>query len=180
MIQLFISQFAATTVEEASGISALGIDPLAIVAQGATFVALFFILKKFAFGKIAAVLQKRRDEIEKSIVRAEKISKQESELERRIESMMFTARGQATELLQKTKAEAAELIADAEAAARSRADDIIRDNHARIAREVDTARQELRAELAGLVADTTSAILRDSMTQAQERKLIETYLREVL
>ena len=53
--------------EETKGIGALGIDALAILAQAATFLILFLIIKKFALEKIVATLEKRRKTIDDGV-----------------------------------------------------------------------------------------------------------------
>ena len=74
MLSLITNLHLLANTEEASGLGALGIDPIAILAQAGTFLVLFLILKKFAFNGISDQLEKRRSKIENSIKEAEALS----------------------------------------------------------------------------------------------------------
>ena len=58
---------AGHAAEEPAGIAALGIDPLAILAQAGTFLVLFWVVKKFALNKISATLEERRKTIDQGV-----------------------------------------------------------------------------------------------------------------
>lgn len=180
MIHLLAPQlgFAATT--EPSGISALGIDPLAILAQGLTFLVLFFVIKKFALGKIVTAMQKRRETIEGSLRIAADLEQKQVDLEARVAKVLRDARSEADDILQKAQDDARERLKTAESFAKKRADDILVENELRIAHELAVAKRELKGEVADLVSDATGAILRESLSSSHERKLIELYLKEVL
>lgn len=180
MLHAFTAQLGFASLEEPSGISALGIDPIAIIAQGITFLMLFFLIKKYALGRIIAAMQKRKERIEASLKAAGEIEQKEAQLKEQIERLLSSARADADDILHKAKAEAREQIVQSEAHAKKRAEDILGENQERIAQEVQKAKLELKAEVADLVSDATGAILRESLSANQERKLIEMYLKEVL
>jgi F-type H+-transporting ATPase subunit b len=180
MPNAFTVQLGFASTQEPGGISALGIDPLAIMAQGVTFLVLFFLIKKYALGRILAAMERRRKLIEESLKTARAIEQKEAELKEHTMKLLSAARADADEILHKAKEQAREQITQAEMHAKKRAEQILGENQERIAQEVQKAKVELKSEVADLVSDATGAILRESLSAAQERKLIEMYLKEVL
>ena len=173
-----VQTFAAT--EDLSGAQALGIDPIAILAQAFTFLILFAILKKFALGKIVASLESRRKTIENGLGLTAELEKLKSELSEQTASILADARAQAEVMLKDTKDEARTIVKNAEEQADKRADDILQSAEEHIANQIVDAKKELKAEVTELVAETTGVVLRDSSSLKRERSLVSTYLKEVL
>jgi len=85
--------------EEAGGISALGLDPLAILAQAITFLLLFWILKKFALTKIVDTLEKRRKTIDEGVELGLKMAEEQEKLNAKIEEKLAQARVEADKII---------------------------------------------------------------------------------
>ena len=159
--------------EEAEGIAALGIDPIAILAQGATFLLLFFIIKKFALGKIVTTLESRRKTIEGSLEKAEELNKQNEEAEKRLAALLGEARKEAEAIVTKGREEASSIVADAETSAVTKAEKIIEDGKLQIEAEVIKAREALKKETLSLVAQATEAVLEESVDAKRSEALIK-------
>lgn len=177
MIQIITTLLAATEAEP-EGIAALGIDPLAILAQGATFLLLFFIIKKFALGKIVTTLEDRRKTIEGSLDKAEELNKQNAEAEKRVNALLHEARKESEEIINKSHEEAGSIITAAEDKAGEKAEKIIRDGEARIQAEVLRAREELKKETLELVSRATSVVLGEAVDSKKHEQLIKKALSE--
>lgn len=171
-----LNLLAAT--EEAQGIAALGIDPLAILAQGATFLLLFFIIKKFALGKIVTTLEDRRKTIEGSLEKAEELTKQNEEAEKRVNALLGEARKEAEEIVNKGREEAGSIVSEAENNAVSKAEKILADGKLQIEAEVIKAREALKKETLTLVAQATEAVLSESVDAKKSEALIKKALAE--
>lgn len=171
-----LNVFAAT--EEAQGIAALGIDPLAILAQGVTFLLLLFIIKKFALTKIVKTLEDRRKTIEGSLEKAEALNKQNEEAEKRVNLLLGEARTEAEEIITKSREEAGTLLADAEESAVQKSEKIVADGKLQIEAEVLKAREALKKETLGLVAEATSAVLSETVDAKKHEALIKKALQE--
>lgn len=174
----FLNILAATGGDEPQGIAALGIDPWAILAQGLTFLLLFFLVKKFALGKIVTTLEDRRKTIEGSLDKAEELNKQNEEAEKRVGALLGKARKESEEIIAKTREESAVMIADAEKAAGEKAEKIVADGKLQIEAEVVKARSALKKETLGLVAAATEAVLSEKVDAKKDEKLIEKALKE--
>lgn len=177
MIQI-LTVMASTAGEESQGIAALGIDPITILIQGATFLVFFFIIKKFALGKIVGTLEQRRTAIEGSLDKAEELQKQNQEAEKRVNALLHDARGEAEDIIAKSKQEAVSVVSIAEEAATKRAEKIITDGKLQIQAEVQRAEKELKKQTLQLVAAATEAVLSEKVDSKTDQALIEKALKE--
>ena len=59
-----IKIFGTEEADSASGIAALGFDAKAFIIQLITFLIVLFVLKKYVFGRVVELLEKRRETIE--------------------------------------------------------------------------------------------------------------------
>lgn len=172
MIQI-LTVMASTAAEDSQGIAALGIDPITILVQGATFLVFFFIIKKFALGKIVGTLEQRRTTIEGSLDKAEELQKQNEEAEKRVNALLHEARSQADEVITKSKQEAVSIVSAAEEVAGKKAQKIIDDGKLQIQAEVVKAEKELKKQTLALVTAATEAVLEDKVDLKTDQLLIE-------
>jgi F-type H+-transporting ATPase subunit b len=166
------------STEESQGIAALGIDPLAILAQGATFLLFLFLIKKFALGKIVKTLEDRREAIEGSLDKAEELTKQNEEAEKRVNSLLSDARKESEDIINKSHEEAGSIIATAEDKAGEKAEKIIADGKAQIEQQVAKAQEQLKKETLSLVAQATEVVLGESVDAKKSEALIKKALKE--
>lgn len=163
----------AATAEAPEGIAALGLNPWTILAQGATFLVFFLLIKKFALGKIVDSLETRRKTIESSLDQAEELQKQNEEAEKRIGGLLSDARKEAEKIVNKSREEAGATIAAAEKSAGEKAEKIIADGKLQIEAEVIKAREALKKETLGLVAQATEAVLGEAVDAKKSEALIK-------
>ena len=178
MITSILTTLAATEGEEAQGIAALGIDPLAILAQGLTFLVLFFLIKKFALGKIVNTLEERRKTIEGSLDKAEELSKKNEDAEKRVGELLSQARKDAEEVMNKGQEEAVTIVNTAEEKASTKAEKIMADGQAQIQAEVEKAKLELKKQTLDLVSQTTSIVLGETVDAKKHEELVTKALKE--
>ncbi len=165
--------------EEAGGIGALGLDPLAILAQAVTFLLLFWVIKRFALEKIVASLEERRKTIDKGVRLGLQMQDEKEKLDANIEKTLQKARVQADDLLAEAHREAGSIISRAEEAARARTDTMLGDARARIEDDVQKAKRELEKEMVRLVADATEIIIAEKLDANKDNALIERALKGV-
>jgi F-type H+-transporting ATPase subunit b len=168
---------AKAAEEEAEGIAALGLDPIAIGAQLVTFLLLFWIVKKFALQGIVNNLQKRHDDINRGLHLTAELDKQKAELDKRVEDMLRAARKDADKVIAEAQTESNKIILAAEQTAGKKAEEIIKVAEGKIERDIAEARKGLRTEMAGLVTEATEAILGQKLDATSDRKLVEEYLK---
>ena len=100
--------------ESSGGISSLGIDPKLLILQIISFVIIFWLLKKYAFGPIVKMLDERYQKIEGSINQAEKLEETNKRAEANARKLMQEARKQAEEVINKGHEAAGAIIKQAE------------------------------------------------------------------
>lgn len=163
---------AEHAAEEATGIAALGLDPLAILAQAGTFLVLFWVVKRFALDKIAATLEERRKTIDSGVRLGQKMEAEQAKLEEKIEAELHKTRTEADKILAEANREAGEVVKAAEDRASEKVEQMIKDAHARIEEDMQKARQELEKDILSLVAEATEIIIEEKLDEKKDNNLI--------
>ena len=174
-----LSLLASTAAEESEGIAALGIDPLAILAQGVTFLLFFFLIKKFALSKIVKTLEDRRTTIEGSLDKAEELTKQNEQAEKRVNALLSEARKESEDIINKSHEEAGSIVTAAEVKAVEKTEKIIADGKAQIEQQVAKAQETLKKETLSLVAAATETVLGEKLDAKKNESLIKKALEDV-
>lgn len=177
-----IYMFAATAkdaTEESAGIAALGIDPLAILAQAGTFLLLFFIVKKYAFGSIVDALESRRKTIDSGVRLGVKMEAEYAKLQERIEESLMEARKKADSIVADAHKESADLIKTAEEKAQIKVNTMFDDAKAQISDDMKKAKNELKTEILGMVADATEILIKEKLDEKRDNQLINDFLKGV-
>lgn len=166
--------------ETSEGIGALGIDPIAIGAQALTFLLLLWVVKKYALDGIVKNLDKRHNDIDRGLHLTAEMDKQKLELEEQVEKVMQKARKSADLVIADAHTESNKIIHAAEESANRKADNIMKEAEGKIERDIAAARQSLKSEMASLITEATEAILNQKLDSANDRKLVENYLKEAI
>lgn len=174
--------FAAETAghgEESAGIAALGIDPLAILAQAVTFLVLFWVVKKYALEKIVSSLEERRKTIDKGVKLGIQMEAERAKLEERIEESLRQTRVEADKIIANAHKEAGDILKSAEESAARKVDAMLADAHAKIEDDMKKAKQRLEKDMLGLVADATEIIIHEKLDAQKDESLIKRALNAV-
>lgn len=144
----------------------------------ATFVILLALLKKFAWGPLKEVMDKRERDINKYIDDAEqaKINAQKLEEENR-------------KTLKETQDEVQRILDDAKIQARKQHEEIIHEANLRANGMIETAQSEINSEKERALADINnqvselsvliaSKVLRKEISEQDQKDLVEKYLKE--
>lgn len=180
MIPLIIPADAATsTAAEAGGIGALGIDVRALLLQVVNFGILLWLLKRFAYRPILAVLRQRRQKVEESLKNAHELEQAKRTLAAEQTRLLRATQSHAQTVIAQGKQQADELIAQAKAAAREHAAQIVAEGTARLQQEETRLRQALRQEMTGLVREATRRVVGRTLTAAGDEALITEALKDL-
>jgi F-type H+-transporting ATPase subunit b len=172
----FLTFFGAETAEK-EGFAALGFDAKAFIIQLITFLLVFYILKRFVFGRVVDVLEKRREAIEEGVKLTQEAKAQAEKLEREIAEAHKQARKDADKLLAATKDQADDIIRSAEQSASAKAENILTDAKKKITEETDRARRALERETVDLVIQATEAVSKEKLDATKDAALIKDALR---
>ena len=143
------------------------------------FLATYFVLKKYAFGRIQATIDARRDRIQKSIDEADSARKEARSLVEEHRKLIGQAKSESEEILGEARR-----IADAQRE-RVRAE-TEEDRHRRLEetrRQIDQATHQalgqIRDEIGKLSLAAAEKITRKSLTDADQQRLIDEALSEI-
>jgi F-type H+-transporting ATPase subunit b len=156
-----------------------GVDWSHLIAQTISFGIVCALLYKFAYRRVLAMLEERRQRIAEGLANAEK-SKQELErTEAQRQEVIQQANAQATKLIEEARAAAARVQEQETQKAIAAAEQII--VTAREAAAADHVRMltELKREVGRLVVQTTTTVTGKILTAEDQRRLAEETTRAV-
>jgi F-type H+-transporting ATPase subunit b len=150
-----------------------------IIIQFLGFGAIFLILKHFAWGKILGAIDARRKKIEDSFIEIEKQKKALDGLESDYRKKLDTIEQEARVKIQEASQVGQELARDIQEKARGESQRIINRAKDEIEKDIAQARLRLRDEVVELSALMTEKIIRQKLNEAEHKKLIEQFIKEM-
>jgi len=150
-----------------------GVDWPHLISQIISFGIVCALLYKFAYRRVLAMLEQRRQQIAEGLANAEKIKAELARTEAQRQEAMAQANSQATKLIEEARAAAARVQEQETQKAIAAAESIIA--KAREATEQDHARMlaELKREIGRLVVQTTATVTGKILTPEDQRRLAE-------
>jgi len=153
----------------------LGLMVWTLVCFGITF----YVLKRFAFGRVQQIIDERRRRIRESLDEADKARAEARRLLEEHRSLMQTARTDAEEILAEARRMAdsqRERLRDELEADRQRR---LEETTKQIDAETRRALEQIRAEVADLALQATSKVTGKVLTDEDHRRLIEDAIGEL-
>jgi len=165
--------FAAETAEGAAEGIPLGISPTAFLIQLFTFLIVFLLLKRFAFGPIGRMLEKRRQTIDDGVKMGLKLEKEKEKFDKQMTAQMREARAEADKIVANAHKEARDIVREAEKAAQRKVDSMMADADVRINEETERARRGLEKDIVNLVSEATEVVVDEKIDPRKDVELIE-------
>lgn len=156
----------------------LGIDPKTVLMQAVSFVVIYFLLRRYLFGPIGQMIQRRNQEVEDRLSRAEEAEssmvRARAEYEERIAQIEIEARNRIQEATAKAHEAREEIIAEG----RQQAEKILERTRREIELEKEKLLLEIRDHVAEMAVRGAEKILRASLDEAAQRRLVHEFLEE--
>ncbi len=149
------------------------------IAQVILFLIVYFILSKYAFGPVLAMLNERRRRIEEGQHNAEKIKRQLAEAELRYQEILRKANEEAGKLLEEARLSSELHSQKATQQAIKEAEGIIHRAQETIELERGKMVSEVKKELIGLVVDTTAKVTGKVLTPDDQKRLSDETARQL-
>jgi len=130
------------------------------------FLAVFFILRKFAWKPILSTLNEREKGIADSIATAERVKNEMSQLKSENEKLMAQAREERTQMLKEAKEMKDRIINEAKEQAKLEAGKIMTDAQLQIQQQKMAALTEVKNEIGNLAVEVAGKILRKQLSAA--------------
>lgn len=166
-------QATSETSEVQSGpIGTFGLRIDVFAAQLVNFLIILFVLWKWAYKPLLAILEQRQKKIEQGLHDAAEAGRK-----------LATVEQERVQILKKVRDEGAVVIRDAHMAAEKKREELlaksreeiaqlVRDARVHIAEERAQAQQELKKEIAGLVASTAALVLKEKIDERADAVLM--------
>jgi F-type H+-transporting ATPase subunit b len=150
-----------------------GVDWTHFLAQVISFAIVCVLLYLFAYKRILAMLEERRQQIAQGLANAEQIKAELARTEAERQEVILEANAQGTRLIEEAREAAARVQQEETRKAIATAEQIIA--KAREATAQDQARMlaELKREVGRLVVQTTAAVTGKVLTPEDQRRLAE-------
>jgi len=143
------------------------------------FVALLFMLRRFAWGPILGMVEERENRIQSALDESAAARDEARRLLEEHKAQLADARRQAGEIVAEVKAAGDRVRKDIEEKARSEAQQILESARREIARERDQAIAQLRKESVDLALAAASKLMEEKMDAPRDRELVMDYLSDI-
>ncbi len=130
------------------------------------FLAVFFILRKFAWKPILSTLGEREKGIADSIATAERVKNEMGQLKSENEKLMAQAREERTLMMKEAKEMKDRIVSEAKEQAKAEANKIIIDAQQQIQQQKMAALTEVKNEIGTLAIEVAEKILRKQLNAA--------------
>jgi len=149
------------------------------LAQVISFCIVAFLLRRFAYKPILAVLEDRRRKIEEGQLNAEKIRKELAEAEKRYQEIVAKGNADAQKMIDEARESAAHLSERKQQEAIAAAEQIVAKAKEAAALEHERQMQALKRELGHLVVETTAKVTGKVLNADDQKRLQEEAARQV-
>jgi F-type H+-transporting ATPase subunit b len=156
----------------------LAANPLISVTPGlmiwtiVCFLIALFVLKKYAFGPIQAMIDARREQIRRSIEEADNAREQARKLLEEHKALMNEARGQAEQILAEARKTREAMEVRMRKETETERQRRLEETRKEIAAETARALQQIRAEVAELTIEAASRVVGRALDSDRDRELI--------
>src|SRR5438046_1440798 len=149
------------------------------LSQVISFCIVAFLLRRFAYKPILAVLEDRRRKIEEGQLNAEKIRKELAEAEKRYQEIVAKANADAQRMIDEARESSAHVAERKQQEAIAAAEQILAKAKEAAALEHERQMQTLKRELGRLVVETTAKVTGKVLTPEDQKRLQEEAARQV-
>ena len=149
------------------------------LSQVISFCIVAYLLQRFAYKPILALLEERRRKIEEGQINAEKIKKELAEAEKRYQEILAKANADGQKMIDEARESAAHLSERKQQEAVAAAEQIIAKAREAAAIEHERTMESLKHELGRLVVETTAKVTEKVLTPEDQRRLQEEAARQL-
>jgi F-type H+-transporting ATPase subunit b len=158
---------------------AFGVDLFKLAFQIINFLLILYLLNRFLFRRVLALLDERQERISKGLEDAEAAARDRELARAEREAALDEARKEAQTMIARATKIAEDSRAEIVAAARAEAEKVAARATEEITAEKQRAIAELRSQVADLALDAAGRLVKAEMNAPTQRRLVEEFLAEV-
>ncbi|MGQ3684690.1 MAG: F0F1 ATP synthase subunit B [Candidatus Loosdrechtia sp.] len=160
-------------------LNTLGINIKSIIIQGTGFIILLFVLKKFLFGKISAVIQARADEVRSTYEKTEKDRAEAERFRLEYEKKLSDAEAEATARIQEAINKGNRMSEDLVKHAKEEIESMRVKAQESIEQERKKALTEIKNQVVTLSMLASSRIIKQSISQKTAEDLVDELIKDI-
>ena len=158
---------------------AFGVDVFKLAFQIVNFLLILYLLNRFLFKRVLALLDERGERISKGLEDAEAAARDRELARAEREAALDEARKEAQTMIARATKIAEDSRTEIVAAARAEAEKVAARASEEITAEKQRAIAELRAQVADLALEAAGRLVKSEMNAPTQRRLVEEFLAEV-
>ncbi len=147
--------------------------------QLVNFFVLLFLLKKYLYGPVTEMLDKRSEKIENDLQEARKQREEAKELKEQREKELKEARQKAQKIVEEAEARGEERAEEIVSAAEEEAERIKERRMAEIEQARQDAADELRRQVSNISLQVAGKFLKEELDEQEHVRVISDYLEEL-
>jgi F-type H+-transporting ATPase subunit b len=155
------------------------IDVRQVLTQIFGFLLMVWVLRRYAWGPLMALLDERRDKIAGEFAEAERLKTEAAEAKARFEQEMRSIEAHARQKLNEAVTEGQKVAAEIKTQAQHEAQARLQRAEDEIDREREKAKETLKEQVIHMSMRTAEKILRQKLDDPAQRKLIGEFVDEV-
>jgi F-type H+-transporting ATPase subunit b len=157
----------------------MNVDVRVILTQIAGFLIVLWVLRKFAWGPILALLEERRDKIRGSFEEIDAAKTDVAALKAHYEGELKKIDAMARQRINEVMAEAQKMAAEIESSARERSQAELVILKEEIEREYQAARVRLKEDIVNVALTASESLVREKLDKDRQRMLVDEFLKDV-
>ncbi len=147
-----------------------------LVAQVISFLILFTLLRVFAWKKILALLDARKERIASGLKDIEDSKARAAKLQATYEDKLADIEAEARKKIQEAVSQGRSITDEVRKHAHEEAQEIIKNAKANIQHELEIAREELKDQIIDMTIAAAGNIIQEKLTGEGDRKLVRDFL----
>lgn len=160
-------------------LNTLGINFKSVIVQGVGFLILLFVLKKFLFGKISAMIKARTDEVKSTYERTEMDRAEAESLKLEFQKKLSEAEAEAAKRIQEAINEGNRISEEIVKRAKEEVESVRIKAQEGIEQERKKALAEIRDQVVTLSILASSKIIQQSISPQTAEKLVDDFIEEI-
>lgn len=156
-----------------------GVQPILLIAQIVNFFILLLLLKKFLYGPILKVLEKRQETIAHGLKNAEEIERRLEKTAEDREKELEKAAREARRILDEATKTAVVVVAEAHIKAQGEMEVTFKKGQEAISLEREKMQQEIKEEVSEMVGKSVSKVLEGLLDKDLQKKIAETAIKNL-
>ena len=179
LVQAFLfAQETTTTAEESEG-SLIDVVPGLMVWTIVTFLIVLWALRRFAFGRIQGMIDKRRDTIREALDEADKARSEARELRELVAREREEAKAEREKILDESRRQAQRQLEQAREAADTDLKERLAKNREELEAENARLREQIRRDVVELTLLAAEKVTGKVLDEDDQRRLIDETIAEV-